>query len=152
MILIFIMYQMTSYSEWIKSNHISVEDNIKITEIIDIEWYLQTDDTIQPRVIVKPQYLYGTQITTVFTNAEYIYENKLGPGAIITISRKMEFLSRPYILGTIKPSDSGEAQMPLYSYKWDDYGIKFVAVATQNEQQEDEECEENEEFEFIITI
>ena len=48
-------------------------------------------------------------------NGKYIYDNKIGPGAIVQITRSGDVI--PYIVKVIKPSPTG-AQMPDIEYTW----------------------------------
>ena len=77
-------------------------------EVIKVEWNTSRTGKIIPVVVVKPVTLGGATIqrATGF-HAKFIYENSIGPGAIIKLVRSGDVI--PYIEEIIKKSDtSGE--------------------------------------------
>jgi NAD-dependent DNA ligase len=89
----------------------------------DVEWNVSKDGYIKPRIRIKPVKLVGTVITyaTAF-NAKYVVDNKLGPGAVITIVRSGDVI--PDIVEVIKPSK--EPKMPDIAYKWNKTKVDII--------------------------
>ena len=85
-----------------KFNKMSVE-----AEVIDVEWNTSRTGKIIPVVVVKPVTLGGATIqrATGF-HAKFIYENSIGPGAIIKLVRSGDVI--PYIEGIVKSSTNME--------------------------------------------
>lgn len=63
------------------------------SEVIDVEWTMSKIHYAIPRVKINPVELDGTtvQYATGF-NAQYIQENKIGPGAVVEISKHGEII------------------------------------------------------------
>ncbi len=82
-----------------KFNKMSVE-----AEVVSVEWSTSRTGKIIPVVIVKPVVLGGATIqrATGF-HAKFIYDNMIGPGAIIKLVRSGDVI--PYIDKVIKQSD-----------------------------------------------
>lgn len=76
--------------------------NYAETEVIGVEWSISKAGYLKPTVLFKPVLLEGATISraTGF-NARFIYQNKIGPGAIVGIVRAGSVI--PYITTTISP-------------------------------------------------
>lgn len=100
-----------------------LQEQIATTKIIKVEWYPSKDRYLKPTIEVEPIELGGTTVThaTAF-NAKYVFDNKLGPGAIVKIIRSGDVI--PYILEVVKPAK--EPQMPTILYKWNDTGVDII--------------------------
>jgi len=100
-------------------------DQIAEVTIVDVEWNLTKDGYLKPRIQVDTVVLGGVEInyTTGF-NAKYIFDNKLGPGAVVKLVRSGDVI--PYILEIIKPSANGKPKMPDISYKWNKTGVDII--------------------------
>ena len=83
-----------------KFNKMAVE-----AEVIDVEWNTSRTGKIIPVVVVKPVILGGATIqrATGF-HAKFIYENVIGPGAIIKLVRSGDVI--PYIEEVIKKAEA----------------------------------------------
>lgn len=83
--------------------------NFVETEVVDVEWNPSKDGYLKPRVQFEPVDLAGITISfaTGF-NAKFIMDNKIGPGAIIKVTRSGDVI--PFIQEVIKPAV--EAAMP----------------------------------------
>lgn len=84
------------------------DDNVAVTEVVQVHWNPSKDGYLKPRVEVKPVDLVGVTITyaTGF-NAKFIKESGIGPGAKIQITRSGDVI--PFIQNVIEPVD---AQLP----------------------------------------
>lgn len=80
------------------------EDLILETTVLDVEWNISKSGFLKPIVKVKPIVLCGAMVSaTSGYNARFIVDNKIGPNAIISITRSGEVI--PKIVDVIKPSD-----------------------------------------------
>ena len=73
-----------------------INDNRTITTVVDVEWNISKNGYLKPRVQVEPVELAGVTISfaTGF-NAKFIYENKIGPGAVVQVCRAGDVI--PYL-------------------------------------------------------
>lgn len=73
-----------------------------VTEVVDVLWEISKSGFFKPRVQIKPVDLSGVTITyaTGF-NAKFIYENQIGPGATVKITRAGDVI--PQILEVLSP-------------------------------------------------
>jgi NAD-dependent DNA ligase len=73
-----------------------------ITTVRDIEWNLSKHGQLKPVLVFDPILLSGATCTraTAF-NAEFVYKNKLGPGATIVVVRSGEVI--PFVTKIITP-------------------------------------------------
>lgn len=89
----------------------------KETTVLDVEWSISKDGYIKPVVVIAPVHLSGVTIrkATGF-NAGFIRDNKIGPGAVITITRSGDVI--PYIKNVVKQAT---AKFPTdIKYKWNE--------------------------------
>ena len=94
-----------------------MNSQIKDSEVIGVVWEISKDGYLKPRVNIKKINLGGVNISyTTGFNGKYIEDNKIGPGAIVTITRSGDVI--PYIKDVIKPALEG--QMPDIPYSWTD--------------------------------
>jgi NAD-dependent DNA ligase len=90
-------------------------DAIRETRVIEIEWNVSKWGQLKPVVILEPVDLSGVTINRATAyHGKYIYDNKLGPGAIVKITRSKEVI--PHIVDVVK--GASEPQMPK-NYVWD---------------------------------
>ena len=93
------------------------EENLKQTEVLEVEWNISKWGQLKPIVIIKPIQLGGvTNSKATGHNGKFIFDNNIGPGAIISITRSGDVI--PYIVAVIQPVT--EPQMPDIPYKWDE--------------------------------
>lgn len=97
-----------------------VEENSVITDVLDVEWNISKWGILKPRISIKPISLGGVIISySSGFNAKYINENKIGPGAVVRITRSGDVI--PYITDVISQAD--KPSMPDISYVWNDTGV-----------------------------
>lgn len=97
--------------------------NLVKTTVIEVDWNVSTWGQLKPRVKVKPVKLGGTTISWASGfNGKFIMNNKIGPGAIINITRSGDVIPL-IVLPVIHPAR--EAQMPgeEYEYKWNSTNV-----------------------------
>lgn len=76
--------------------------NYAEVEVYGIEWNISKHGYLKPRIQIEPTELVGVTVeyATGF-NAKFIYDNKIGPGAIVAITRSGDVI--PYVSAVIKP-------------------------------------------------
>jgi len=100
-----------------------LEDAIKETSILKVEWNVSKHGKLKPRIHIKSVLIDGITIkhTTGF-NAKYINDNKLGPKSIIKITRSGDVI--PYIVSVVK---STKASLPdMKTVKWNSTKVDLV--------------------------
>jgi DNA ligase (NAD+) len=101
-------------------------------EVLEVIWNTGQWKQFKPKVRITPTKLGGFDNKAATAhNANFIWKNKIGPGAIVTIIRSGDVI--PQIVGVVKPSK--QPQMPLRPYVWND---THVDVYGSGEEVEDE--------------
>ena len=102
---------------------ITCDEQIAITQIINIEWNISKNGNIIPTIIIEPVIIGGVEYKrTSGFNAKYIYNNKLGIGSVIEIIRSGDVIS--YIKSIVKSST--KPLMPTnILWIWDGCDIKI---------------------------
>ena len=107
-----------------------LEDQIVETEVKDVEWNISKDGLIKPRVNVKPVVIDGVCINYVTGhNAKNIYDNGIGKGAKIKLTRAGEVI--PYILEVIKKVKPSE---PKVKFKWNSTKVDYLIDEKNNKE------------------
>lgn len=94
-------------------------DNVAVSKVVTVHWKASKDGYLKPRVEIEPVELVGVTITfaTGF-NARFITQNKIGPGAEISITRSGDVI--PFIKGVVTPAKN--ASVPdaseVGAYSW----------------------------------
>lgn len=79
------------------------ESEEKQTEVVNVEWNLTKTRYLMPRVNLKTVELAGTSVQwATGYNAQYIKDNNIGPGAIVTVEKHGEII--PNINTVITPA------------------------------------------------
>jgi len=110
-----------------------LDDQFTIAEIIKVNWDYSMDSYCKPTVTIKPVELVGVTITNATAhNADFVWTNKLGPGAEIKIIRSGDVI--PKIMEVIKPAI--KPQMPLIPYVWNETEVDILVDYTKKIPQE----------------
>ena len=98
-------------------------EQITEAKVVDVIWTPSKDGYLKPRVQIEPIQLGGVCIeyATGF-NGAFIYENKVGIGAVIEIIRSGDVI--PHIRKIIIPAVN--PKMPSIPYKWNDTHIDII--------------------------
>jgi len=93
--------------------------------VVDVIWSPSKDGYMKPRVQIEPVHLCGVNIEylTGF-NAKYIYENKIGIGAMIEVVRSGDVI--PYINSVLRSSESPKMPPNMENYKWTDSNVDLM--------------------------
>ena len=93
-------------------------------KVIDVSWRPSKDGIIVPTVhFEKVRLSQADLVKATGFNAKFIVENKIGPGAIITVVRSGDVI--PYIISVTKPAKEPALPDDL-DYEWDDNGVNIV--------------------------
>lgn len=102
-----------------------------VATVLSIEWNISKDNYIKPVVIMTPIELEGATIERATGyNAKFIAENKIGPGAIIEVTRAGGVI--PKIINVVQeamaaPDGSVPGQMPGIMFRWNSSGVEIIA-------------------------
>ena len=106
------------------------------TTVINVEWNVSQWGALKPIVNINPVKLSGVTISKATGyNGRFIVDNKIGPGAIVTIIRSGDVI--PKIINVVKISDSGEPDLPIIPYKWTDTHVDLIASGQDEEGNDD---------------
>jgi NAD-dependent DNA ligase len=107
----------------------SQSEEIAQTKVIKVVWKASKRYLLKPRVMIEPVFLSGGNLTVATGhNAKYVVDNKIGPGAMVTIVRSGEVI--PYIVSVDRPSPTGP-DLPEQDYQWTgtrSYDIKITEM------------------------
>jgi len=97
-----------------------MQENSAVVEVLDVEWSISKWGVLKPRISISPVSLGGVTISySSGFNGKYIYNNNIGPGAVIKITRSGDVI--PYITDVI--SQAQKPAMPDISYLWNQTGV-----------------------------
>lgn len=96
------------------------------TKVVKVVWRPSKDGIVVPTIFYKKVRLSQADLhKTNGFNAKFILNNKIGPGAIITIIRSGDVI--PYIMDVVKPAS--KASFPTHlKYEWDENKVNIVLL------------------------
>jgi len=110
-----------------------LDDQFTIAEVVKVNWDYSMDSYCKPTVTIKPVELVGVTITNATAhNADFVWKNKLGPGAQIKIIRSGDVI--PKIMEVTKHAK--EPSMPTIPYKWNETEVDIYIDYTKKIPQE----------------
>lgn len=100
-----------------------VGEAIRETTVKHIEWNVSKWGQLKPVAIIEPVQLDDITMKRLTAhNAKYVEDNKLGPGAVIKVTRSKEVI--PYIVAVVKQAK--KPQMPDVEYTWDANHVNVI--------------------------
>ena len=119
------MRNKTSNPDYAFAFKMRIQENEKLSTVVQVEWNPSKWGMLKPRVKIQPIELGGVTITwaTGF-NAYFIDTYKIGPGAVVKITRSGDVI--PHIISVEKPSPSGASLPADVSWTWSETGIDIV--------------------------
>ena len=100
------------------------------TTVLDIEWNISRLGRLKPILIINPVVIGGANISRVTgNNAQFVLDNKLGPGAQIIVIRSGDII--PKVHSILKTSEV--EVLPDIEYQWD--GPDLVTIEDSSEEQ-----------------
>lgn len=103
------------------------DDSIVKTTVEEVLWEISKSGYLKPRVKVAPVQLFGTTVTYASGyNAKFIYDNKIGPGAVVTITKAGTVI--PEILEVVKkaPRTALPDESVHGKWGWNETGVEIV--------------------------
>ena len=101
------------------------EEQVKQTKVIQVHWNVSKLGKLFPQVEIKPVKIGGNTIKFASgKSAQFIYKNKIGPGAIVNIARSCDVI--PDIVEVINPAAT--PQMPETEYKWNKTKVDIFSI------------------------
>jgi len=108
-----------------KGERIAIKQVNEVANVVvkEVKWSVSRHGLLKPVVHIEPVRLAGVTVKQCTGhNAKNIYDNKIGPGALISIVRSGEVI--PKIVGVVKGT---KAQMPRKgTYEWQ--GVEIVSL------------------------
>lgn len=108
-----------------------VEDasNMAESTVIEVEWNLSKHNVFKPRVRIEPVEIQGTtvQYATGF-NAKFIFDNLVGPGAKVVISRQGDVI--PNIINVL---ERGNVSGPDANWVWNETRVDIINLVESKE-------------------
>ena len=90
-------------------------DQVSEAKVVDVRWVISKDGLLKPTIEIEPIKILGSTIQYATAhNADFIEKNKLGPGAVILLSKSGDVI--PKIVEVITPAE--KAKMPDVPYTW----------------------------------
>lgn len=100
-------------------------DNIHSSTVQKVEWNVSKWGQLKPVVIIDPVELNDiTMSRATAHNAKYVIDNKIGPGAIISITRSKDVI--PYIVRI--DQEAKETSLPDVKWEWDKNKVNALIV------------------------
>ena len=104
----------------------ALDEQMRETSVIGVEWNVSRQGMYIPRIQIEAVEIGGATIQWLSGhNANLIYENKIGPGARISIIRSGDVI--PALHSVIQPCPEGS--MPAAGWSWDSNHVHAVATA-----------------------
>lgn len=103
----------------------NIQSDMKEVVVDEVIWEPSMYSVLKPVLKIKPVKISGVTITYVTAhNAGYVYDNSIGAGSVVKISRSGDVI--PYIEEVITPSD--EPDMPDMKYEWNDTNVDITVL------------------------
>ena len=104
-----------------------VGNNLIDANVVRVLWRLTKTGILAPRVQFDPVYLKGSTITfATGIHAKYILKNKIGPGAIVKLTKRNDVI--PKILGVIKSAKEADFPKPPCVWEWDKNNVNIIGI------------------------
>lgn len=111
-----------------KKYKVGATDNVAEARVVKVHWEASKLGYLKPRVEIHPVELVGVTITfATGHNAKNIWDNGIGPGALVSITRSGDVI--PYIQEVIEPAPPQLPDEPQYGFgpmSWTESGVDMV--------------------------
>ena len=105
-------------------------DQVSEAKVVDVRWIVSKDGLLKPTIEIEPITILGSTIQYATAhNADFIEKNKLGPGAMILLSKSGDVI--PKIVKVITPAD--KAKMPDAPYTWNKTHKDIIVVSPESD-------------------
>ena len=103
--------------------------DMRVVNVVQVIWRESRYNKLVPRIEIEPVDLAGATIRfATGHNAQFVYDNDIGPGSRIRIVRSGDVI--PYIQDVVK---STRAQMPDGNFEWDGVDIRMEGVSNESQ-------------------
>ncbi len=103
-----------------------IDENVLETTVKRVEWNVSKHLQLKPVVIIEPVDIDGTTISRATGhNAKYIFDNSIGKGAVIKITRSKQVI--PFIVSVVKSTSPD--MPPEGEWKWDKTRVNILSLA-----------------------
>jgi DNA ligase (NAD+) len=104
-----------------------VGDNLVDAKVVRVLWGISKGALLKPRVQFEPVQLMGSTVTyATGVHAKYILKNKIGPGAIVKLTKSGETI--PNILGVVESAKEPDFPKPPCVWKWDKNKVNIIGI------------------------
>ena len=104
-----------------------IGDNLVDAKVVRVLWGLSKWSLLKPRVEFEPVQLMGTTVTYASGKyAKFIYKNKIGPGAILKLTKGGETI--PDIIGIVKSAREPDMPKPPCEWKWNESKVDIIGL------------------------
>ena len=98
--------------------------NQAVATVKSVTWNISKHGYLKPQVNFVPFDLVGVTISNATGfNAQFIYDNGIGPGAKVNMTRSGDVI--PFIQGVV---EKAEADMPNMEWEWNETGVDAVVI------------------------
>lgn len=105
-----------------------IGDNLVDAKVVRVLWGLSKWSLLKPRVEFEPVKLMGTTVTYASGKyAKFIYKNKIGPGAIVKLTKGGETI--PDIIGIVKAASEPDMPKPPCEWKWNESKVDIIGLS-----------------------
>jgi DNA ligase (NAD+) len=105
-------------------------NEITIATVEEVIWNTSKYGVLVPKIKIHPVNLSGVTITYAAAfDAKYIFNNKIGPGTQVEITRSGDVI--PYILRIVK---STKPQMPIEKFYWGKSGVNIYLDSSESQE------------------
>ena len=104
-----------------------IGSNLVEAKVVRVLWGLSKWGLLKPRVEFEPVQLMGT--TVRYASGKYgkfIYKNKIGPGAIVKLTKGGEII--PDIIGIVKSAKEPDLPKPPCEWKWNESKVDIIGL------------------------
>lgn len=106
------------------------ESDISQVEVTHVAWNLSKDKFFKPVIHFHPTYLSGVTVRKATgVSAKFIVDNRIGEGAIVTVTRSGEVI--PKVVHILKPS--ANVKLPEQPYIWTESKVDIVQMGDTSE-------------------
>lgn len=104
-----------------------VGDNLVDAKVVKVLWGLSKRSLLKPRVQFEPVQLMGSTVTYASgKHAKFIFKNKIGPGAIVKLTKAGETI--PDIIGIVKSAHKPDLPKPPCVWKWNETKVDIIGI------------------------
>lgn len=116
------------------------KDNVRYPVVKNVEWKVSKDGYLKPRINIEPTELVGATIQyATGYNASFIYNNQIGPGAVVKLIRAGDVI--PSIVSVVTPMQTDDyqswfnQQLDQYQWQWSENIVDIILTNSEDNKQ-----------------